>query len=428
MKFLVKTKLSENISVTSEGFLLCKNVPLTHTGALRYAPGEHPFGDNVGEIIIRRSPEELFSEITMASFEGKDVTVQHPEEFVSPENYQDLTHGVLVNLRKGEKKIEVEGEEVEVLLGDLLIKSAEAIELVQSGEREVSLGYEAEWELEDGKTEGTHAKIKGNHCAIVSSGRAGTHCAITDSKKENLMNIEKFKKLFGKTVDEAVAEKEKEEEKKAKDAEEAAEKEKKEKEASDAEKLDKVVSDVAKLADAINALAEKISGKKEGEDESEEEEESKDDDVIVEEEEESSEDEESESHEGTEGEDSDEESEEKKKDKAGDTASRAEILSPGIDVKDKDVMVKALTAASKTTDGKKVIESLIGKKDIAKLPKEAIAPIFTAAAEMMKTKRVKDLSSTKAITIDSFPALKGTGTMTAEQINKQNAEFYSKKK
>jgi hypothetical protein len=423
VKFLVKTKLSENISVTSEGFLLCKNVPLTHTGALKYQPGEHPFGDNVGEITIRRSPEELFSPVTMASFEGKDVTVQHPEEFVSPENYQDLTHGVLVNLRKGEKTIEVEGEQVEVLLGDLLIKSAEAIELVQSGEREVSLGYEAEWELEEGKTEGTHAKIKGNHCAIVSSGRAGIHCAITDSK-ENRMNIEKFKKLFGKTVDEAVAEKEKEEEKKAKDAEEAAEKEKKDKEASDAEKLDKVCADVAKLGEAINSLMEKLAPKKDGEDE-EKDDESKDDDVIVEEDEES--DDEESSDEGIEGEDSDEEESDKKKDKAGDTASRAEILCPGIDVKDKDVMVKALTAASKTTDGNKVIKTLIGDKDISKLPKEAIKPIFNAAAEMMKAKRVKDLSSTKAVTIDSFPSLK-VGAMTAEQINKQNAEFYGKKK
>ena len=48
MKYFIKTKLSENISETPEGFLLCKNVLLTHTGELKYAPGEHPF-DEVNE-------------------------------------------------------------------------------------------------------------------------------------------------------------------------------------------------------------------------------------------------------------------------------------------------------------------------------------------------------------------------------------------
>jgi hypothetical protein len=61
MKFFIKTKLSENISETPEGFLLCRNVPLTHTGALVYQKGEHPFDDVNGEMTITRTSDELFS-------------------------------------------------------------------------------------------------------------------------------------------------------------------------------------------------------------------------------------------------------------------------------------------------------------------------------------------------------------------------------
>lgn len=411
MKFYVKTRLSENILETPEGFLLCKAVPLTHTGALRYVHPEHPFGEDAGEVIIKRSPDELFSPVTMASFEGKDFTVEHPEEFVNPENYQELTHGVMFNIKKSEKKIEIEGEEVEVLQGDFLIKSSEAIALVKAGVREVSLGYEAMWELISDK-EGRHSNIIGNHCALVDQGRAGKLCAINDHKKENMfMGLkelnEKFKKLFGKTTDEML--KEKEDEQKAKDEAEAKKKEEESKDESEKEqeKEDKKMSSLdermSKLEDMMGKLLEKLEGKK-SEDEDEEE-------VIVADEDE----EEDESEDSYDSEDEGEEDEEKHK--AGDTASRAEILAPGLKA-EKDIEKKALSVAYKTADGKKIIDTLTGGKDPSKLPSEGLKAVFIAAAEMMKTKRVSDFAAQKIVTIDSFPALKGAGAKTPDEINK----------
>lgn len=440
MKFFIKTKLSENISETPEGFLLCRNVPLTHTGVLRYMKGEHPFDDQE-EVVIRRMPEELFSKQTTSSFEGKDITVQHPEDFVSPDNYQELTHGVMFNVRKLPDQVEVESEMVDVLGADFLIKSKEAIELVKSGMREVSLGYDALWSLiKDG--EGRHEKIIGNHCALVDEGRAGKHCAITDHKKENdIMGLkkmeEKFKKLFGKSLDEAVKEKEDEqkakdeaeeaeakkkadEEKAAKDAEEA-EKKKKEEESKDAE--GSVEERLGKLELVLEKILEKLSEKPAGDEESTDEDEESEEVTEDESEDEESEDEESED-EGTE----DEVEEEKEKAaKAGDTLSRAEILAPGIK-NSKDVMKKALASAYKTADGKKVIDSLTGGKNPNTLSKDAEKAVFVAAAAMMKTKRVGDFAAQKIMTIDSFPALKGTALKSAEEINKMNEEFYNNKK
>jgi len=419
MKFFVKTKLSENISETPEGFLLCVKVPLTHTGNLRYVHPEHPFGEEVQEVIMRRKPEELFSPSTMSSFEGKDFTVQHPEEFIDPDNYQELTNGVLFNVRKGKDKINIDDEEVEVLLGDILIKGRKAIDLVKQGVREISLGYECEWELV-GDGVGEHSKIVGNHCALVDQGRAGIKCAINDHKiKENeVMDtklMEKFKKLFGKTIDEAVKD---EEEKKAADeesekaAKEKAAKDEEEKAAKEKESKD---GDVEARFEKIEAMLAKLMDKFASEDEDTETE------LVVADDEESEEDEEKE-----ESEDSDEEDKEKKE-KATDTMSRAEILAPGIK-KSKNIMKEALEKAYKTKDGKKVIDSLTGGKDVSKLKDEAVHSTFIAASELLKVKRVNDYASTKITTIDAFPDLKGKATSTVDEINKANKEFWENKK
>ena len=160
--------------------------------------------------------------------------------------------------------------------------------------------------------------------------------------------------------------------------------------------------------------------------ESEEDEESEDavdseesEEIVAEDE---SEDEESED------EGSEEELEEKKK-KTGDSAllSKAEILAPGIK-QSKDIKKVALATAYKTADGKKIIDALTGGKDLSKISGVAETAIFNAAAEMMKAKRVNDHASARVTTIDSFPSLKGTGAKSAEDINKQNAEFYNSKK
>lgn len=450
MKFYVKTKLSENISETPEGYLLCRNVPLTHTGRLTYVHPEHPFGEEAGEVVITRKPEQLFSKETLSSFEGKDITIQHPEEFVNPENYQELTNGVMFNLRRSPEQVELEGEMVEMLLGDFLIKSSEAIELVKSGQREVSLGYDALW-VQTADHEGVHEQIRGNHCALVEQGRAGMKCAINDHKRGIAMTLqEKFKKLFGKTVDEAVAEKEKEskdeeakkvsdleakvkdleaklsekEEKKEESKEESKDEEKEESEESskDEDKKEgeeeKVVADdgdvdsrLAKLEEMVTSLLKKLAGDS---DESEE--------VVADEEEEE---EAVDNMECMEGEDEAEEKEDKKK-SVGDALSKAEILAPGIK-ESKTLKKDALAVAYKTADGKKVIDALTGGKCPSKLSAEAEEAVFNAAAEMLKVKRVSDFAIVKVSAIDAYPSLKGAGAKTAEDINKQNAEFYGNK-
>jgi hypothetical protein len=63
----------------------------------------------------------------------------------------------------------------------LLITTEKGIELVKAGLREVSCGYDAQYEqIEKGK--GRQRDIIGNHVALVTKGRAGSRCTIQDNK------------------------------------------------------------------------------------------------------------------------------------------------------------------------------------------------------------------------------------------------------
>ena len=174
--YYITEQLSEHIGETPEGFLLCRDVPLTRTGVFEYTASEVPVEASLdGMVKIQRDEDEVFAQNTIASFEGKPVTINHPEGMVTPENWSELAHGIVQNVRRGQ------GEMSDLLLGDLLITTEKGIELVKSGLREVSCGYDAQYEqIEKGK--GRQKEIIGNHIALVTKGRAGGRCAIQDGK------------------------------------------------------------------------------------------------------------------------------------------------------------------------------------------------------------------------------------------------------
>jgi hypothetical protein len=178
-------RLSENIVETPEGYLLCIGVPIARTGELTYVPGELIGADGKdviepkdGRITIERDEAALFDPRAMASFEGKSVTIGHPTDFVSPQNYLVVTVGHMQNVRRGE------GDDVDKLVADLLIMESAAISMVKAGLREVSLGYDADYEqVEVGR--GRQTGIVGNHVALVRKGRNGSEVAVRDSAPEN---------------------------------------------------------------------------------------------------------------------------------------------------------------------------------------------------------------------------------------------------
>lgn len=168
--------ISPNQIETHDGFLICRNVPIARTGDQDYLGSEIGLdGEDVGKIIpVHRSPEEVFSQATMASFEGKPVTNDHPPGIIGPDDVRLYEMGHAENVRRGSD------EWVDYILADLHIHDRELIDAIQSGKREVSCGYECDY-VQGADGSYSQKNIRGNHIAVVERGRAGKRAAILDS-------------------------------------------------------------------------------------------------------------------------------------------------------------------------------------------------------------------------------------------------------
>ena len=452
MRYYAPIKISENIRETPEGFLVCIGVPIARTGSMLYDKTEIPLDpDSQGKINVHRSAKEVFRPETIASFEGKPITITHPKEDVTPDNWKELAKGEIVNVRQGD----TDDEGNVTLLADLLVKERVAINLVKAGLREVSCGYDADW-IQEEAGKGWQENIRGNHLALVDQGRAGSSYAINDSKgKAQRMKLtEKIRAMiFSKGLDEAM---------KAVDEAAVAEGE-----------MSKQIPATGTPAEAKDAYGEmkkewtpsrpvwtlclkksqqweKIRRRRNAAKEKEGEEKAGDEEVAPSMEDRlkaceaavakllemqaGAGDEEME-----EGEVGDEESEEADADDddfeestmVGDSASpsdvrsRAEILAPGI--KDgKDIKVRALKAAYDTKDGKRVIESINGGRAPAYDSADKVNTLFTASSELLKAQRAHSVAKTKQRTGDAGEPL--SEAMTPEMINKKNEEFYAKQR
>ena len=176
MKVLVNVKLSPHKYKTPEGYLYCQDAIIARTGKQTYMKSEIYPDSNSDELIeVDRPFEEVTNPLTIASFEDKPITCEHPDENVGPHNYNELAVGHTKNVRVGPTKIDGET----VLLADLIITDAQAIEDIENNSRtDLSCGYDCDI------TDGANPKqinIRGNHVALCEQGRAG--CArIVDSK------------------------------------------------------------------------------------------------------------------------------------------------------------------------------------------------------------------------------------------------------
>lgn len=192
--------------MTPEGYLLCRDVPVARIGTLMYGEGEVPVtADNTGLILIQRGEDVLFDPKTIASFEGKPVTDDHPDDWVTPDNWKEISKGFGKDVRRGE------GINADFLMADLLITDKDTIQAVIDGKVEISLGYDADY-IEISKGKGIQSNIMGNHFALVDKGRCGSRCSIGDSfmsdktKKKKVSFADRIRALV-KTKDAEEAEK-----------------------------------------------------------------------------------------------------------------------------------------------------------------------------------------------------------------------------
>ena len=354
------TKLSDNITETPEGFLICHDVIIARTGMQEYSSSEVPVESKDGALIqIHRTKDEVLRAETLASFEGKPVTANHPDGFVTPDNWNGLAMGFTANVRAVEDGVDG------YIIADLVITNKAAIDAVQDGLREVSCGYKADY-IDHGDGTGSQKGILGNHVALVPRGRCGSVCAIKDShlKQQGVkMTLkEKFVDALSKVFDSVEGE-----EPEVKDVEPS------EPEAKGLSKLDEIAQKLDMVIEALGKLS-SIDENKEPE-------------VI----------------------DAKEPDEEVTVD--ADTIARAEIIAPGIAMT-ADVKSKAIEMFKASEDGIETMKAFDGLTLDAQ---------FVAVSELLKVKRNATITRPTA---DSTVSK----VLTADDINKQNEDFWKSKK
>ena len=422
-RWFAPERLSARQRMTPEGFLLCEAVPIARTGTLVYDESElvndgGPIveGGAGGIVTIERNPDEVFRAETIASFEGKPVTMAHPDDFVTPANWRELSMGITQNVRQGD------GVESDLMLADLLITDATAIEEVRSGLRQVSCGYDADYEqLAVGR--GRQMNIVGNHVALVERGRCGPRCAIGDAEVAKTTDA-KTKRTWKDRVltafrakDEAALEEALEGAKTGDEDEDDDKDENGKAKTGDSAALASILKTMKSMDKRMADMEAEV--KKITEDDDDDDQDGKTKDNLLE-----------------------PEPVNKTTEALGtaytgdaevmtDLRSRAEVLVPGITLATRDAKVKtsdhvcscqraALSAAMQTADGKTIVEPFLIGRDLSKMTADQVSAVFVGASELAKAKNNSAGTRTTINTKDF-----GRPPLSVDEINKRNKEFWN---
>lgn len=192
MRAFYGSKISDHMIETPEGYLICKSVPIARTGVQEYRGIEFGAPEPQQIYQVERPEEEVFSAAALASFEGKPVVDEHPNEDVTSTNYSRYTKGVCRDVRRGD------GELSECMVADLIVYDKQLIQEIKNGKRDISCGYNCLW-VPSGENGYTQKEIRGNHVAVVNQGRAGHKVSIRDSQNGG-KKMEKKQGLFGRML------------------------------------------------------------------------------------------------------------------------------------------------------------------------------------------------------------------------------------
>ncbi|ENT8499769.1 DUF2213 domain-containing protein, partial [Acinetobacter baumannii] len=420
--FYTTGQLGRTRETTPEGYLLCRDVPLARIGKLLYADGEVPVtADNSGLIIIERGEDVLFDPRTIASFEGKPVTDDHPKGWVTPENWKKLSNGTAHDVRRGED------EDSDCLVADLLITDKDMIDAVMKGKVEISLGYDADYtEISVGK--GIQTNIFGNHIALVKKGRCGSRCKIGDSfmPKQSKGWLESLRKAK-RTIDEALEKAKSTDEEDVETEDDDEDDDGKTTDAAINRELLKTLKTVQTTVQTFDERLSNLEKKKTKDSESETEDDDEEDDGK-----------------GKETEDDILEAEQAQKlseqgiqnhtgDSLQEVLSRAEVLVPGFKMPTFDsanngqavlnTKRNVLKQAYATEDGQKALKPFVGATpNFDTMPAYTVDAAFIGASELIKQQN-NAAGVRSGISTRDF----GRAPMTPAEMNKRNREYWANK-
>ncbi|MHC2797178.1 hypothetical protein ACVINZ_006190 [Mesorhizobium jarvisii] len=160
---------------TADGYLVA-TARAVRTGIQLYTG--HEVG-KPGQDVVRvyRAADQVFAPDSLQSFSHAPITVDHPEEGVSAENWKALSVGEVSTAAK---------QDGQWVILPLILKDAAAIKSVMDGKRELSAGYTCDLDFTPGVTadgepyDAQQRSIKINHLALVDRARAGSKARIGD--------------------------------------------------------------------------------------------------------------------------------------------------------------------------------------------------------------------------------------------------------
>ena len=171
MKFTDKAHVGK-VKKTADGYLSA-NAKALRTGIQEYLASELGMvGDHI--VKVMRPPESVFSKDSLSSAVHIPVTLGHPEELVTSDNWKDYAIGEVGSdvMRDGE-----------YASFSLMVKDKAGLAAYDAGTREISMGYVADMmpAPDDADYDFIMGPPKYNHLALVDKARAGSEARIGDS-------------------------------------------------------------------------------------------------------------------------------------------------------------------------------------------------------------------------------------------------------
>lgn len=174
MDFIDRGEIS-GVRLTKAGYLVA-DVRAARTGIQIYTGAEVGRPD-LERVRVYRSPEEVFAADAMRSYAHLPVTLGHPRDMVDAETWKNVSVG------QTDGDVVRDGEFVRV---PMMVMDAAAIARIEAGDREISMGYQAQIEFGDGVTpdgqpyDAMQKSLRMNHLAIVDRARGGSDLKIGD--------------------------------------------------------------------------------------------------------------------------------------------------------------------------------------------------------------------------------------------------------
>ena len=202
--FEYKVRLSPNIEITDEGYLIARNAVVGNIGELQYSERELGLSNNSAKKIrVLREEADVFDEDSLGSLEAKPITILHPKGSVDSENIQDLGKGT---------ELGVPSRDGDNMIADIVVHNKKAVDLIAPADengirklndnfRDLSLGYKAKLvEVAIGLYKQTN--IRYNHLALVPKGRQVNATIVDELQEEVMPKMSIIDKIFrrGKKV------------------------------------------------------------------------------------------------------------------------------------------------------------------------------------------------------------------------------------